>query len=189
MRHLRLIIESCEAYFKGNPYNRWFRTLDQVVTAANASYYPAAGGAACHLDLIPYTTAQKWTDLTRGQRAALLTASGDALASLLRDSAVQVLILNGQSVVDHFAAAFGVRLEKQGMPDWTLSRASTKHVAGFAYQGFVGELAGVDLGREIAILGFNHNLQSSYGVTKNVIQRIRSWVADAAAAVNMNETT
>ena len=48
-RHLRLIMESCDAYFEGNPYDRWFRTLDQVVTAADASFYATEGSGACHL--------------------------------------------------------------------------------------------------------------------------------------------
>jgi hypothetical protein len=188
LRHLQLIIDSCDAYFAGNPYDRWFRTLDQVVAAANASYYSAGGGAACHLDLIPYATAQKWTDLTGRQRTSLLMAAGDALALLLRDSAVQMLILNGQAVVDHFSAAFGASLQKYEMTDWTLSRASAKPVMGFAYKGHIDELAGVDLGHGIMILGFNHNLQSSYGVTTNVIQRIRHWVAEVVAGMQLNET-
>src|SRR5688500_16035175 len=39
VRHLRLIVDSCNAYFTGTPYDRWFRILDQVVSGANASYY------------------------------------------------------------------------------------------------------------------------------------------------------
>jgi hypothetical protein len=187
-RHLTLIIESCNAYFAGNPYDRWFRTLDQVVGAANASYYPGAASAACHLDLIPYATARKWTDLTPRQRGSLLTVAGDVLASLLRDSGIRVLILNGQAVVDHFTGAFRVPLQRYEMEEWALSRANARHVMGFAYRGLVDELAGIDLGRQIVILGFNHNLQSSYGVTTNVIQHIRRWVADMVAQARINET-
>lgn len=189
VRHLRLILESCGAYFAGNPYDRWFRTLDQVVAAANASYYFAGDGAACHLDLIPYATAQKWTDLTLRQRTSLLIAAGDALAVLLRDSGVQLLILNGQAVVDQFSNAAGVSLQKHEMTDWALSRTSAKQVRGFGYRGVVHELTGIDLGRRIVVLGFNHNLQSSYGVTTNVIQGIRRWVAEVGIGISLNEAS
>src|SRR5688572_16748597 len=40
-RHLRLMLESCYSYFLGNPYDRWFKILDQVVAGTNASYYDA----------------------------------------------------------------------------------------------------------------------------------------------------
>ena len=68
VRHLRLILDSCSAYFSGNPYDVWFRKLDQVVCGAGASFYGGMDGA-CHLDLIPYATARKWTELSSRQRS------------------------------------------------------------------------------------------------------------------------
>jgi hypothetical protein len=56
-RHLRLILESCRTYFLVNPYDRWFKRLDQIVSGTNVSYYSTSSGA-CHLDLIPYATAR-----------------------------------------------------------------------------------------------------------------------------------
>src|SRR5258708_6676387 len=97
-RHLRLILDSCREYFARNPYDRWFKKLDRVVSAAGASFYGASRGA-CHLDLVPYATECKWTELTGRQRSLLLALAADTLGLLLRDSAVAVLILNGQSVV------------------------------------------------------------------------------------------
>jgi hypothetical protein len=52
---------------------------------------------------------------------------------------------------------------------------------GFAYEGVVEDLAGMDLGRRVVVLGFNHNLQSSYGVTAAVIKGISRWVAETVA--------
>src|SRR5579864_4914328 len=49
-RHLRLILESCRAYFLGNPYDTWFKRLDYVIHGARASFYDPAS-VACHLDL------------------------------------------------------------------------------------------------------------------------------------------
>jgi hypothetical protein len=45
----------------------------------------------------------------------------------------------------------------------------------------VDTLSGIQLEREILILAFNHNLQSSFGVTRDVILAIRSWIAQAAS--------
>src|SRR5205809_4127565 len=49
-RHLRLILESCRMYFFDNPYDRWFKRLDHVVSGTKASFYSPSCGA-CHLDL------------------------------------------------------------------------------------------------------------------------------------------
>lgn len=178
-RHLRLILETCRSYFFRNPYNAWFKRLDFVVSGAKASYY---GGTdrACHLDLIPYATAHKWTGLTSQQRSLLLAATSDMLGLLMRDSPVQLLILNGSAVVQQFQDIAGVGLERQEMLPWALPRRSQYAVTGVAYRGTVDTLAGIALGRKILVLGFNHNLQGSFGVTSSVSHAIRGWVAQAS---------
>jgi len=175
-RHLRLILDSCRTYFLGNPYDTWFRRLDQVVSGAKASYYDASSGA-CHLDLIPYATTRKWTELTRRQRSSLLAVAADTLGLLLRESRVRILILNGRTVVEQFQQIAGIGLERRKMRAWSLPRQSKPDVAGFAYTGVVDTVAGIELGHDVWILGFNHNLQSSFGVTTQVIHAIRSWVS------------
>ena len=180
--HLNRILEACRDYFAGNPYDRWFRRLDAVVSATGASFYDLEC-SACHLDLIPYATARKWTELTGRQRAGLIHLAGDTLALLLRRSAVRVLILNGQSVVAHFQQATGIVLERLEMPGWALPRQSRDRVPGYAYRGRVDAVSGVPLPQDLLVLGFNHNLQSSYGVTAAVIQSIRAWVGLAAREV------
>jgi hypothetical protein len=181
-RHLRQILESCRAYFLGNPYSSWFKRLDRVVTAARASYYDSSR-SACHIDLIPYATARRWTELTSHQRTSLLTVAGDTLGLLLRDSAVEVLILNGNTVVERFQDIASVRLKKEKMSAWTLPRRSTPSVAGYSYWGIVDTLSGVSLSRHVLVLGFNHNLQSSFGVTTEVVLAIRAWIARAAKSM------
>jgi hypothetical protein len=179
-RHLHMILETCRTYFLGNPYNSWFRKLDKVVSGTNTSYYDTFFGA-CHLDLIPYATARKWAELTAEQRSSLLAIVGDTLGLLLRNSPVQILILNGRSVVDHFEDIAGIRLERQEVPAWALPRESAPDVKGVGYVGMVDSLSGIGLGHEITVLGFNHNLQSSFGVTTEVIYAIRDWIARVAS--------
>ncbi len=178
-RHMRLILTSCRFYFEGNPYDKWFRVLDQVVAGTNASYYDGSH-KACHLDLIPYATTRKWTELTTLQRSLLIAVASDTLGLLLRDSPVKILILNGKSVIDQFQDVAGIEMEKQEMPGWALPRTSGADLAGFAYKGMTETLSGIELGRELLVLGFNHNLQGSFGVTMKVIHAIREWIAREA---------
>ena len=175
-RHLRLIMDYCRAYFLRNPYDAWFRKLDHIVSGTKASYY-GTSARACHLDLIPYATACKWTELSNHQRLTLLDLAGDTLGLLVRESPVRLLVLNGSSVVQQFQAMSGVLLEKQPMYEWSLPRRSSAGVMGFSYMGTAQMLWGIKLKREILVLGFNHNIQSSFGVTTQVMAAIRNWIA------------
>ena len=177
-RHLGLIIRTCREYFKRNPYDQWFKRLDELVVGASASFYDEFS-TACHLDLIPYATVQKWTSLKPGQRRKLLRSNGDALGQLLRDSSIEVLILNGRSVVEQFQAISSGYLEAMEMPEWSLPRRVGPAVVGVSYEGKTDEVGGVDLGREVQVLGFNHNIQSSFGVTTKVIHAIRDWISES----------
>lgn len=183
-RHLRLILDSCSFYFCRNPYDTWFRRLDQLVNGTGASFYDSER-SACHLDLIPYATTRKWTDLSQRQRAALFATAADALALLLKDSSVRMLILNGQSVVDHFKTIAGAGLEPTEMSEWALPRMSKPDILGIAYRGTVTSLAGVSLSHSIVVLGYNHNLQSSFGVTNHVVTAIQSWIAKSAKEIGL----
>ncbi len=180
--HLEQIEDSCRRYFSRNPYNEWFRSLDQIIAGTRASYYSMFAGA-CHLDLIPYATWRKWTDLSTRQRSSLLGLGGDTLGLLLRHSAVRLIVVNGMTVMENLQRVAGVELDRVAMGDWTLPRRAGRGVGGFAYRGAVRKVAGVDLGRAILVLGFNHNLQSSYGVTSAVKDAIRDWITQAASEV------
>lgn len=138
---------------------------------------------ACHLDLIPYATACKWTELTAQQRSLLMDLSADTLGLLLQKSPVRLLILNGKTVTANLERIAGVRFEEEVMPGWELPRKSGQGVTGIAYQGSVRQIAGVPLDREVVVLGYNHNIQSSFGVTNNVKAAIRAWIANTAAEV------
>lgn len=182
--HIGLIMQSCQEYFLQNPYDRWFRRLDEIIYGADASFYDDESNA-CHLDLVPYATARKWTSLTSGQRDKLLDAIGDSVADLIRASPVRVLILNGRSVVSHFERIADCRLDVEDMPTWSLPRNRCSDVSGKAYKSVIDRIADVHLGRDMLVLGFNHNIQSSFGVTKRVIVEIRNWIADSIQEVNL----
>lgn len=184
--HVRYILESFDEYFNRNPYDRWFKKLDVLLAGANATYYEkrepelpifAANTLACHLDLVPYATRLKWTELRSSQRDALLRFGGNCLGHLLRDSQIEFVICNGQSVVRQFELVAGTELLSIEYKAADLPRKSLPNVRGYVYEGKVNRMCGVDLGREISVLGFNHNLQSSFGVTGVAIRAISKWIA------------
>lgn len=177
--HLQLMLAASGAYFSNNPYDGWFRRLDQVISGVGATFY-GKEPSACHLDLIPFATSEKWTRLRARQRLQLLETSGDILGCLVRDSAIETLVLNGQTVVSYFEHLAGSTLRRRAIPGWRLVRKSSPDVAGIAYVGVVSRLGGVSLDRTVLAVGFNHNLQSSFGITTSVMVGIQSWLGRVA---------
>jgi hypothetical protein len=173
--HLRMMWSAYASYFDTNPYDAWFGRLDQLLRGTDTSYYPPMRGA-CHLDIVPFATACKWTELTHAQRSRLADLAGDTLGVLVRDSALRLLILNGSGVVRAFEEATGTTLMRRSMRAWALRRAGHGAVCGIAFKGHVGSIGKIDLERRVAILGFNHNVQSSFGVTRGVLSSLAQWV-------------
>jgi hypothetical protein len=172
-RHIQRIAAACECYFSNNPYDGWFRRLDLLISDTQASFYL---GTATHLDLIPFATSSKWGQLSASQRDVLLRAAGDSLAATIRNSGIRVLVLNGASVVSQFCSLFSIRLDSHRVPGWTLQAETKSPVSGVAFTGEAQSLGGMALDKAVKILGFNHNIQSSYGVTKEVIAAIKKWI-------------
>lgn len=180
--HLEQIQESCNNYFSGNPYDGWFQVLDKLIYGANASYYGLFSDA-CHLDLVPYATACKWTELSSTQKTALLNSGGNALGLLLRESPVEIIVVNGQSVIENLQLIGESKFHKNAISDWTLPRRASSGVTGYAYTGKLCQISGINLGREITVLGYSHNIQSSFGVTTQVKSAIQQWITHSANEV------
>lgn len=174
-KHAILIAELCDEYFNRNPYDAWFKKLDFLISGTSMSYY-FPSGEACHLDLIPFATSNKWAKLTSDQRNLLLKMSSDTLGLLLKNSEIKLLVLNGKTVVDHLKRISNVNLKETTMPNWTLPRKDSIGIVGYAYSGIITSIGGVKLTQELQVLGFNHNIQSSFGVTTLVQNAIRSWI-------------
>jgi hypothetical protein len=173
--HVREIIYACTEYFERNPYDRWFRTLQRILEPSGLTFY-GSRPTSCHIDLVPFATEDKWGTLALSDRKDLLRNSGDALGHLLRDSSLNLLVLNGQSVVDHFEVLTNSNLLRTEMKQWDLPRKDALPVKGYAYGGEIREVGGVSLGRSIRVVGYNHNLQSSFGVTSGVMSNIGTWL-------------
>lgn len=176
--HIKQISNACEQYFNTNPYNNWFQELDVIINDLGSSYYGNNAIDACHLDLIPYATYKKWTDLAESEKQLLLDVSDEVFAHILRDSPITLLVVNGMSVIRHLESVAAVEFEVREMPEWTLNRKNSGGVKGFAFKGAIHRIGDIDLCREISVIGFNHNIQSSFGVTKLVKDSIRKWVGE-----------
>ncbi len=181
---IRRVANSFEAYFETNPYRTWFDVLDRLLRPSGVSYYSNPSlKPACHIDLVPFATKAKWGSLTEPQRRRLLSKGRPAMIELIRDSPLEVLVLNGRSVVNEFEHFAGVTLRRTPEERWSLPRRNGKPVHGFFYHGLITSIDKVDLEREVTVIGYNHNLQSSFGVTSSVTQAMAERVADSMRAV------
>ncbi len=174
--HLQRIEESCNCYFSNNPYDRWFKKLDNIISGSGHSYYFPYGNA-CHLDLVPFATNTKWGSLDGWHKRWLQDVSSNALGLILNKSEIKLLVLNGQSVVDGLTKISDVSMQKSQSPKTSLNRSSSKSVTGYVYVGSVNKIGTITLTRRIIVLGYNHNIQSSYGVTRDVQNTLRDWIA------------
>ena len=175
-RDIEEIIDACDTYFFGNPYDRWFKVLDRVIAGAGATYYCPTSPAS-HVDLVPFATSLKWGALQAREQRALLKSGGDVLGAILRDSSVEFLVLNGRSVVREFERVTSSQLTAERCPSWDLGREGGRPVEGWGFVGSIREVGGVSLGRTIAVLGFNLNVQSSFGVTRDALDALAKWIS------------
>ncbi len=60
---------------------------------------------------------------------------------------------------------------------WSLPRKAGD-ISGYSFRGYVSKIHDVNPGRKIMILGYNHNIQSSFGVTNIVQNAICEWVGN-----------
>lgn len=175
-KQLQLIFDTYNEYFSRNPYDGWFKKLDYVMSGTSVSYY-FPSYEACHLDLIPFATGEKWSSLNPLQQNTLLQYFEDTLGTIITNSTIEILLLNGQTVVNNFEKISNVEFEKKFQKDWELPRKISNGVKGYSYEGYVSSIGGVDLKRNIKVLGYNHNIQSSFGVRSEVLASIREWLS------------
>lgn len=168
------ILFSYKNYFIQNPYDIWFKKLDYIISGNSTSYY-FPSQEACHLDIFPFATYEKWSNISPINKSKLLEKSLFILAEILNSSDIEILILNGMSVVKHLEKAANCKFVEKEIAEWGLKRTSNT-VKGFSYAGSINQIGITRLKKEIKILGFNHNLQSSFGITTTVMSSIREWL-------------
>lgn len=168
--HLYAVIDSYTNYFSKNPYRRWFDVLDRLLAQTSTSYYGSAN--ACHLDLVAHATTTKWGALPTRVSKEMMTQGRNSFLHLLKSSDVRLVVLNGMAVVRAFQNLLGVNLEAEVREEWNLPRIRGGEVRGYAFTADMREAGKVDFGRSIKVVGYNHNLQSSFGVSRSVVEKI-----------------
>jgi hypothetical protein len=170
-----MLERSCLDYFARNPYKQWFDQLEFLL-GHSSSYYATSTDVVsmCHLDLVPFASRERWGAISASLRAGLIAEYGELLLRILSWSRIETLVLNGRSVVTEFVRLSGVSLLATPRTGWAL-RSGARSVPGVSFSGTMRLRRGSrTVG--IRILGFSHNIQSSFGVTRQVREAIRLWL-------------
>lgn len=170
-----LALSYCFNYFNNNPYGQWFNPLNKMISLSGFSYYKdIIYRNACHLDLVPFATSKKWGSMRNEEQQYLFRKSASILGGIVRDSSVEVLLLNGRSVISGFAKISNADFAEEVVGSWELRRKE-KSIDGISFMSEVTEIGGVSLNKKIYALGYNHNIQSSFGITLKVKDSIANW--------------
>jgi hypothetical protein len=165
------VFDECNQYFQRNPYRRWFDQFLPVLKALGVSYYD---GTACHLDLVQWATDPTWAGLKPVEiRLKLLRDDVQFFRQQLEQESLKLLLVNGQSVVS--------QLKKSGVCDIEEIEA----IAGFGNYD-TKMYAGTAFGR-VAIVGWSTNLQSSFGVSRQLREELARRVKDATMQLGIFE--
>lgn len=98
------VVAESSGYFRGaNWYRGWFHWLESLLQATGAGSY--LDGSACHLDLVQWATKPAQGDLPREAWNRLVEQDRDFLRWQLRNSNVEVVLLNGASIVEELVRA------------------------------------------------------------------------------------
>ena len=100
-------------------------------------------------------------------RARLLAQDSSFLLQQLAHESVRLLLLNGRTVIDQFARLAGIQLTDARQLDGPGSHSTRL---------FVGQLPG-----PIRIVGWSTNLQSSFGVTRQLRAELTRQASELAA--------
>ncbi len=174
MVEVEAIRKAYRDYFVMSPYDTWFKRLDYILSKSGNSYYfPALD--VCHVDLIPYATYEKWGDLSAEKKMKLKQVSVNSIRKIIKYSKLELLILNGKTVIEMMSDLFNLKYRMEHDESIDLPRKSGNHIRGYFY---FSELPFLNSeGRKIHVIGYNHNIQSSYGVTKEVLNNIRDKIS------------
>lgn len=156
---VKQIWEACNNYFDRNPYS-WFNKLEKVLKYFEVSYY---SGTACHLDLVQWATDPAWGNLSKETQITLIKQDRNFLNKQLTNENIEILLLNGRSVINEFENAFECNLNKY-------TKLEEGKLSSEILQG--------SLWNKIQIIAWSVNIQSSFGVTNTFIETIAKKISN-----------
>ncbi len=158
---IRRVLEGCNRYFQRCPYRKWFDVLEKILLPLGASYY---NGTACHLDFVQWATDPTWRYLPSAQKKSLIAADLPFLHQQLSQEQIGLLLLNGSGIVKAFSKTFGCELRDQARA--IPGEISLKLFVGRTEQG-------------VKVIGWNKNLQSSFGVSNEYLNAVANAIKEA----------
>ncbi len=155
------VLGDCNTYFQRRPYWRWFKPLEQILNACGRSY---CDGSACHLDLVQWATDPTWSKLKPAVRKRLIADDAQFLANQLqRNERLWLLLVNGMGAVQALIDSTGTQLEK------------VESIMGYGRQQthlFTGRVF-----NRVQVVGWNTNIQGSFGVSNKLREELSKRVA------------
>ena len=88
-------LDALSAYFRTDPYNRWFSSFEPMLNGIGASYYNGRPSTALHTDICsPIATDPTWNNLDDEAREKLEKCGGPLWHDLLEVLRPQVVVLS-----------------------------------------------------------------------------------------------
>ena len=154
------ILDGCVNYFNRNPY-KWFNKFDKILSGIGVSYTKPP--FAAHVDLVQWATKIKWRDLSNQEKNVLIEDGRLFLEYQLESDSLDILLLNGKTVIDSFKEWNGINLNTIS---YKRPNGKNSNIVHGMYKN------------RIKIIGWSLNLQSSFGVSNEDIQIISNKVRE-----------
>jgi len=173
------VIQSYNEYFRKNPYTRWFGkpggyNVECFINQFDASFYEKRSLGCVHIDLFPFVTVDKFSDLDK--QSLLSDVFNDSWFSnnfkdLVEFLNPRILIVFGRSTTEYFNTYFGgsIRLNLD-------YRDSERKLASF------GRSTYTIYGKQIPVLGLSVNLGNPRGFTKMQLSKMGRTVSQSVHA-------
>jgi hypothetical protein len=126
--------------------------LEKVLLSLGTSYY---AGTACHLDLVQWATDPTWADLRAEHKKSLIDADLPFLRQQLSLGNIRLLLLNGSGIARAVREILDCDLVEKVIP------------GSVPLKLFVGHTSEC-----VKVIGWNKNLQSSFGVSNEYIRAV-----------------
>ena len=114
-----LVYDSLLNYFNEDhkPYKSWFNWLDKYAgNMLKASYY---NGSMVHLDIYPWATKEKWSDLDEIYRERALQ-NYNLLKGILKEQSFDYVYINGKEVKEQLEKYFETKIIENKQGQWTI---------------------------------------------------------------------
>lgn len=163
------VIQSYNEYFRKNPYTRWFGkpggyNVECFINQFDASFYDKGSLGCVHIDLFPFVTVDKFSDLEK--QSLLSDVFNDPWFSKNFKDLVdflnpRYLIVFGRSTTEYFNTYFGgsIRLNID-------YRDNARKYASYGMTTYVL------YGKQIPVLGLSVNLGNPRGFTKTQLSKM-----------------